>query len=108
MRGGVSIYLKEHLAVRPVSPLNLNECLVLEVNVQNKKGYVISLYRSPSQSMDEFDQFLLNFERLLSDRISQNPHFILVTGDFNVRSSSWWKNDLTATEGNQVDATTLS
>ena len=40
--------------------------------------------------------------------MSQNPHFILATGDFNVRSSSWWKNDLTTSEGNQVDAITLS
>ena len=38
--------------------------------------------------------------------MSQSPHFILVIGDFNVRSSSWWKNDLKASEGNQVDAIT--
>ena len=74
-RGGVSIYFKEHLAVRPV-------------NIQNKKGYVIYLYRSPSQSKDDLDQFLVNFEQLISDRMSQNPRFILVTNDFNVRSSS--------------------
>ena len=60
-RGGVSICFKEHLAVRSVSPLNWHECLLLEINIQNKKGYVISLYRSPSQSKDKFDQFLLNF-----------------------------------------------
>ena len=40
--------------------------------------------------------------------MSKNPHFILVTGDFNVRSSSWWKNDLTTSEGNQLDATNSS
>ena len=33
-RGRVSIYFEEHLAVGPVSPLNLNECLVLEINIQ--------------------------------------------------------------------------
>ena len=107
-RGWDSIYFKEHLAVRPVSPLNLNECLVLEINIQNKKAFVISLYRLPNQSKDEFDQFLLNFEQLMSDRMIQNPHFILVTGDYNVRSSSWWKNNLTTSEGNQVDAITSS
>ena len=32
-RGEVSIHFKEHLAVRPVSPLNLNESLVLEINI---------------------------------------------------------------------------
>ena len=107
-RGGVSIYQKEHLAVHPVSSLDLNQCLVLEISSRIKKGYVISLYRSPSQSKDEFDQFLLNFEQLIPDRISQNPHFILVTGDFNVQSSPSWKKDLTTTEGNQVDAFTSS
>ena len=33
---------------------------------------------------------------------------MLVTGDFNVRLSSWWKNDLTTSEGSQVDVITSS
>ena len=40
--------------------------------------------------------------------MSQNPHFILVTGDFNVRSSPWWNNDPTTSGGSQVNAITLS
>ena len=40
--------------------------------------------------------------------MSQHLHFISVTGDFNVRSSFWWKNDVTTSEGNQVDAITSS
>ena len=43
-RCGVNIYFKEHLGICLVSPLNLNECLVLEINKQNKKRYVASLY----------------------------------------------------------------
>ena len=105
---GVCFYFKERLADRAVNPLNLNGCLVLEINAQNKKGFVISVYHSPNQSKDKFDQFLLNFEQLISDRMSQNPHFILLTGDFNVRLSSWWKNDLVTSEGHQVDAITSS
>ena len=31
-RGRVRIYFKEHLSVSPVSPLTLNECLVLGIN----------------------------------------------------------------------------
>ena len=104
----VFIYFKDHLAVCPVNPLNFNECLVLEINIQNKKDFVISLYRSPNQSKDEVDKFQLNFAQLTSDRMSQNSHFILVTGNFNVRTSSWWKNDLTTSEGNQLDAITSS
>ena len=44
----------------------------------NKKGFAITLYRSPNQSKDEFDQFLLNFEQLMSEKMNQNLHFILV------------------------------
>ena len=84
--------------------LRVSKLLVLETNIQNKKGCVISLHRSPSRSKDEFDQFPLNFEQLISDRISQNLHFILETSAFNVRSSSWWGNDLTAREDSQFNA----
>ena len=83
-RGGVSTFFKEHLAVRPVSPLNLNESLKLEIDIQNKKRFVISLYRSPNQSKDEFDQFLLTFEQFISERMNQNTHFMLVIGNFNI------------------------
>ena len=93
-RGGVSIYFKKHLAVRPVSLLNLNECRMLEISIQNKKGHAISLHQSPSQSnqflrskcsqSDQSDQFLRNFKQFISDRMSRNPHFTLATGEFNV------------------------
>ena len=88
--------------------LRVSKLLALETSIQNKKGCVISLHRSPSQSKDEFNQFPLNFEQLISDRINQNLHFILETSDFNVRSSSWWGNDLTAREDCQFNAITSS
>ena len=34
-RGGVGIHFKEHLAVHPVSPLNLNECVVKEIDIRD-------------------------------------------------------------------------
>ena len=43
-RGGYSNYFKEHLAVCLVSPLNLNKLFAMEIIIQNKKGYEISLY----------------------------------------------------------------
>ena len=33
---------------------------------------------------------------------------MLITGDFNVRSSNWWKNDFTTSEGTQVDSLSSS
>ena len=55
-------FFKEHVAVGPVNSHILNECVVLEINFHNKEAYIISLHRSSSQSWDEFDLFLLNFE----------------------------------------------
>ena len=57
--------------------------------IKNKKGYVISLYRLPSQTKNEFDMFLINFEQLIGDIIAKNSFFV-ITGDFNVRSTNWW------------------
>ena len=57
--------------------------------IKNKKGYVISLYRLPSQTQNEFDMFLINFEQLIGDIIAKNSLFV-ITGDFNVRSTNWW------------------
>ena len=41
----LGIYYVEFLAVCPVEVKNLNECLLFEVSIKNKKGYVFSLYR---------------------------------------------------------------
>ena len=39
----------------------------------------------------EFDIFLISFEKLIGDIIAKNPLFVLITGDFNARSTNWWK-----------------
>ena len=78
------------------------------MSIKSKRGYVVSLYRSPSQTQDEFDIFLISFEQLIGDIIAKNPLFVLITDDFNVRSTIWWKNDLSTSEGTQVDSLTTS
>ena len=41
--------------------------------------------------------------------IVKNPLFVLITGDVNVRSTNLWKkNDLSTSEGTQVDSLTTS
>ena len=79
-KGGVGIYFKETLAIRPVPTNSLKGCLLLEVFIGNKKGFVLSLYRSQSQSQEEFYEFLFSLDELLSNMISQNP----------VSFSNWW------------------
>ena len=87
-KGGVAIYYKEVLAVRPVEVKNLNKCVIFEVPIKKKSGCVVSLYRLSSQTEDELDIFLISFEQLIGDIIVTNPLFVLITGDFDVRSTN--------------------
>ena len=66
-RGGVCIYYRESLAVQLVKTNNLSQCLLCEVSITNEKGYAAVLYRSPSQNILEFDNFILSFEKMLRD-----------------------------------------
>ena len=83
----------------------LQECLIFEILISGKSYNFISLYRSPSQSSDSFEEFADNFLSL--DKISnQNPFLTVVLGDFNTKSSSCCKHDQTTYEGSKIDAVT--
>ena len=47
-------------------------------------------------------------EKSIGDIIAKNPLFVLIAGDVNARSTNWWKNDLSTSEGTQVDSLTTS
>ena len=72
---------------------------MLEVTISNKKGYVVTLYRCPSQTSDEFDFVIRNVEKLLINITSFNPHFVILLGDFNAKSKSWSVNNAATKEG---------
>ena len=73
-RSGVCIFYKETLVVCIVNSLNFNECIVCEASIQNSKGYIGVIYRSPSQNTIEFENFS-NFEKLLNYITSNNGLF---------------------------------
>ena len=86
-KGGVSVYYKETLAVHFLQTKS-DQCIVNEIAFKNKKkGHVISLYIPPSQTPDQFDTFLQSFEELLRDIFKLKSSFVLITGDFNCKSS---------------------
>ena len=100
-RGSVCIYYKESLPVRVINLPYLQEALLLELNDQNKKIIISSLYCSPSQSSEEFESFLTSFEHL-SDINSRKPSGSVILGDFNARSTSWWSSDIDPLEGSRL------
>ena len=66
------------------------------------------IYRSSSQNSNPFELFLSDLENLLSDINKRKPSLSVVTGDFNVRSFSWWCNDINTIEGSHLYSLTSS
>ena len=99
-RGGVGLYVRDSLPSKNRSDLvTLPECIVCEIHLNRKKYFFVVVYRSPSQNHSEFENFMMNFELLLSKMHAENPFSVIITGDFNCRSSQWWENDIENNEG---------
>ncbi len=87
-RGDVGLYIKDSLPSKNRSDLvTLPECIVYEIQFNRKKYFYAVICRSPSQSPEEFDNFTINFELMLSKMHAENPFCIIITGDFSCRST---------------------
>ena len=86
--------------------VKLPESIVCEVQLNHRKYFFALIYRSPSQTLDEFDTFMENFELMLSTMSIEEPYCIIITGDFNCRSPHWWKDEHENDEGRIFEAFT--
>ena len=77
-RGGICIYYKNLLPLKVTNIQYLQECINFEMKIGDKLCNFVALYRSPSQSQDEFEKFAKNLELNL-DTISANNPFLSVT-----------------------------
>ena len=87
--GGVYICYKESLSLQIINQHYLKEALLLKMSYDNKKVIVSVIYRSPSQSTNELDSFVSNFENFLNDINKRKPSLSVITVNFNSTSSSW-------------------
>ena len=76
--------------------------------MQNQTGYLFVTYRSLSQTNNEFNEFLTSFERLLNHVNQLKSSFLVMHGDFNARSKSWWLDDIRTYEGPKIDSLTTT
>ena len=73
------------LPLKGLSSNFLQQCINFEVSIGNKICQFIHLYRTPSQSQDEFHDFLTKLEMNLEDSFNSNPFLTTVIGDFNAK-----------------------
>ena len=107
-RGGVCVYYKSSLPFRVINVKYLQESISFELRIGGKCCKFSCLYRSPSQTQDEFETFLKNFESTLDKIHENNPFMTVVLGDFNAKSNNWCKADVTSLEGSKIDTITSS
>ena len=104
-RRGVCFYYKNYLPLRVININYLNECTVFDIKLGNKICSFVVLYRSPSQSSDEFESFSKNLELTL-DRVMKNTRYMMVLlGDFNAKCTNWYKHDKKNFEGIAIENT---
>lgn len=96
--GGASVFFKESSPVRCLPNHCLKECLNFEVSINNESCDVVSMYRSASQTSNDFNLFTTNLEKLVVSISSSNPHFTLMIGNFNVKSGSCSSDNKTTAE----------
>ena len=77
--------------------------MYFEREIGDKICNFVALYRSPSQSQDDFETFADNFEMTLELLAQKNPFLLTAIGDFNAKSSNWYNKDKTSLEGNAIE-----
>ena len=78
--GGVSVYYKESLPIRLYNITYLQECICFNLMISNKLCNIVSLYRSPSQNRDEFENFIKGATKLYFTHYSCVVFILINTG----------------------------
>ena len=71
--------------------------------MEEKNTFFSCLYRSPSQGREEFESFCTDFDLFLSNINDLSPDCSIITGDFNARSTKWWKLDKENIGGREIN-----
>ena len=99
------LYYKCSLPLKVIDVSYLQECISFEVKIGDKIYNFVSLYGSPSQTKDGFENVFKNLELNL-EHINKSQFLIVVLGDFNARIQSWYQNNITYFEGSKINMAT--
>ena len=102
--GGACVYFREGLPIKQRPDLELlQELIVTELTISSKKIFLITLYRSPSQTSEQYENFVDRLQLIINRVSGERPYCLILTGDFNCRSSQWWEDGVENPEGTALD-----
>ena len=102
----VFVFTRNSLPWKILNIQYLHECINFEIRVGGKLCRFVSLYRSPSQSQDDFESFANSFELNIDTATAHNTFLTVVFGDFNAKANLWFKGDKTTYECSKIDGIT--
>ena len=86
-RGGICIYYKNFLPLKVIGVRLLAECIAFDLIISSKLCSFVALYRSPSQSQEDFALFPDNFKMTLDLDSKKKPFLLVALGDFKAKLS---------------------
>ena len=86
-RSSVCIHYRDSLSLKTLNIQYLHECINFEIRIGGKLCGFVSLYCSPSQSQDDFESFVDNFELNIDTATANNTFLTVVLDDFNAKSN---------------------
>ena len=101
--GCVCIYYKESCPIKMLTMNYLQECICFDLIIGSKLCTIVSLYRLPHQSADEFENFLNKLNLTFESMTQMNLFLTVVIGNFNATPSKWWADDKTTKEGLKME-----
>ena len=102
-RGGICIYYKNFLPLKVTGVRLLEECITFDLIISNKLSSFVALYRTPSQSQDDFATFYHNFEMTLDLASKKNPYLLSILGDFIAKLRQLYDKDSSTSEGVSIE-----
>ena len=94
--GGVMIYHKDDLAVKHRPDLQIiPNVIAIEISLKRKKVFFIYTYRKHGQTDLQRHDFEDKIDEIIKKTKDENPHCVLLAGDFNAHNSLWYEDDRT-------------
>ncbi len=104
-KGGVCLFYNENLPIKQRLDFKtqIDETIVAEIQLKNKKTFFVLTYKTPSMPKDQFEKYMSDLQSLYDELLKEKPSIIVLSGDFNSKSPLFWDEETIETaEGKKL------